>query len=99
MKKLISTTLMIAVFATMAFSQEFKETKGEAGKEGVPYRKFSVSTTWLSFANIGEEKTNTHHYEFHFGYNLTQKTELELKSATWKLFAPMGIPMWDPLYS
>ena len=27
-------------------------------------RKFSVSTTYYSFLNFGEEKTNTHHYEF-----------------------------------
>ena len=89
---------MIAMFATMAFSQEFKETKGEAAKDGVPARKFSVSTTWLSFANFGEEKTNTHHYELHFKYNLTSKDRIGLKLATWKLFAPMGIPMWDPLF-
>jgi len=98
MKKLISTTLMIAVFATMAFSQEFKETNGGAAKDGVPARKFSVSTTWLSFANFGEEKTNTHHYELQFKYNLTSKDRIGLKLATWKLFAPMGIPMWDPLF-
>ena len=89
---------MIAVFATMAFSQELKETKGEAGKEGVPYRKFSVSTTWLTFLNFGDEKTNTHHYEFHFGYQVTPKDKIGIKAATWKLFAPMGIQIWDPLF-
>ena len=98
MKKLISTTLMIAVFATMAFSQEFKETYVGDAKDDVPARKFSVSTTWLSFANFGEEKTNTHHYELQFKYNLTSKDRIGLKLATWKLFAPMGIPMWDPLF-
>lgn len=97
MKKLISTTIMIAVFATMAFSQELKETKGEAAKDGVPARKFSVSTTWLSFANFGDEKTNTHHYELHFKYKLTEKDIIGIKVSTWKLFAPMGIPIVDAI--
>jgi hypothetical protein len=62
-----------------------------------PDYKFSVSTPWLSFANFGQEKTNTHHYELHFKYALTSKDRIGVKIATWKLFAPMGIPLWDPL--
>jgi hypothetical protein len=57
--------------------------------------KFSVSTPWLTFTNFGEEKTNTHHYEFHSKYALTPKDKIGIKVATWKLFAPMGIPLWD----
>lgn len=57
--------------------------------------KFSASTTYLSFANFGNEKTNTHHYEFHFEYKLSTKNKIGLKVATWKLFAPMGIALWD----
>ncbi|MBK6963040.1 MAG: hypothetical protein IPH20_03670 [Bacteroidales bacterium] len=59
--------------------------------------KFSVSTTYLTFVNIGQEKTNTHHCEFHFGYNLTPKDKIGIKVATWKLFAPMGIPFVDAI--
>ena len=93
MKKLISTTLMIAVFTTLAFSQNPSTTV----KEPVPDYKFSVSTTYLTFLNFGEEKTNTHHYEFHIGYKLTPKDRIGIKLATWKMFAPMGMPIPEQL--
>ena len=92
MKKLISTTLMIAMFTTLAFSQNQRQKSKGPIKDTVPNYKFSVSTTWLTFNNFGPEKTNTHHYEFHFGYKLTPKDKIGIKVATWKLFAPMGIP-------
>jgi hypothetical protein len=98
MKKLISTTLMIAMFTTLAYSQNFPKEERASVKDSVPSKKFSVSTTWLTFANFGAEKTNTHHYEFHFGYKLTPKDKIGIKVATWKLFAPMGIQLWDPLF-
>ena len=97
MKKLISITLMIAVFTTRAFSQNHSETIGGAVKDTLHYHKFSVSTTYLTFANFGEEETNTHHYEFHFGYKLNSKDIIGIKVATWKLFAPMGIPIMDAI--
>ena len=95
MKKLISTTLMIAMFVTLALSQNPSLTMRGIAKEAVPSYKFSVSTTWLTFLNFGEEKTNTHHYEFHFGYKLTPKDKIGIKVATWQLFEPMAIP-WGP---
>jgi hypothetical protein len=98
MKKLISTTLMIAMFTTLATSQNLtQKTKGSV-KDTVPNYKFAVGTTWLTCANFGPEKTNTHHYEFHLGYKLTPKDKIGIKIATWKLFAPMGIQSWDPLF-
>jgi len=57
--------------------------------------KFSVCTTWLSFANWEEEKTNIQMYEFHFKYKLTPKDKIGIKFATWKLFRPMGILWWE----
>jgi len=66
-------------------------------KNTAPQYKFSVSTTYLTFVNVGQEKANTHHYEFHFGYNLTPKDKIGIKVATWKLFAPMGIPFVDAI--
>ena len=95
MKKLISTTLMIAVFTTLAFSQNLPKTAKV--KDKVPSYKFSVSTTWLTFANTESEETNVHMYEFHFGYKITPKNKIEIKVATWKTFEPFGIPLWDPL--
>lgn len=98
MKKYFSTALMIAMLATMTFGQNTSHKKRGADKETVPSCKFSVSTPYLTFLNFGDEKTNTHHYEFHFGYQLTFRDKIGIKVASWKLFAPMGIPMWDPLF-
>jgi hypothetical protein len=88
MKTLVSTILAIALFATTSFGQN----KMKDSDKLLNY-KFSVSTTYLAFANFGAEETNTHHYEFHFGYKLTSKDKIGFKVATWKLFAPMGMPM------
>jgi hypothetical protein len=97
MKKLISTTLMIAMLATIAFSQNPSQKVRRNANETVPFYKFSVSTTYLTFDNFGPEETNVHMYEFHFGYKITSKDVIGIKVATWKLFEPMGIPFWDPL--
>lgn len=58
-------------------------------------RKFSVATTWHSFMNFEEEATNIQMYEFHIGYQVTEKDKVEIKLATWKLFEPLGIQLWD----
>lgn len=55
---------------------------------------FFVRSTYLSFTNwIGE---NIDMYELHFGYRITSRDIIGVKAATWKLFEPMGIQMWDP---
>ncbi len=94
-KKLFAATLMIAVFTATSFSQN--HPKGKSVRNTVPDYKFSVSTTYYSFLNFEEEKTNTHHYEFHLGYKLTPKDRIGIKLATWKMFAPMGMPMQEQL--
>jgi hypothetical protein len=95
MEKLISTTLMIALFSTLAFSQNLSQKSMGSIKDIVPAYKFSVSTTYLTFTNFGPEETNIHMCEFHFGYKITPKDRIEIKIATWSLFEPMGIP-WGP---
>jgi hypothetical protein len=95
MKRAISTTLLIAVFTTMAFSHDLPKTEKGTVKDTATHYKCSISTTYLTFANFGPEKTNTHHYEFHFGYMITPKDRIGIKVTTWSLFAPMGIP-WGP---
>jgi hypothetical protein len=97
MKKLISTTVMIAVFTTLAFSQNQSQTSEGSIKETVHDYKCSLSAPWLIAFNNGPEETNTHHYEFHFGYQLTSKDKIGIKVASWKLFAPMGIPLKDAM--
>jgi len=95
--KRISTTFLIAMFVTQAFCQNSEQSLKGSNRDSVSDNKFSVSTTWLSFANFGEEKTNTHHYELHLKYNLTPKDKIGFKFATWSLFQPMGILWWDGL--
>lgn len=95
MKKLISTTVMIAIFTTLAFSQNSPKIARGTIKDTVPAYKFSVSTTYLTFLNFGPEEQNTHMCEFHFGYKITPKDRIEIKVASWKLFEPMAIP-WGP---
>lgn len=56
--------------------------------------KFSLYTTYLTFSNFGKTETNTQHYELQLAYQLSQKDRIGIKLATWKLFAPMGIPIW-----
>ncbi len=57
--------------------------------------KSSIHTTWLSLSNFGNPETNTHHYELRYAYQLTPKDQIGIKFATWKLFAPLGIDLWD----
>ena len=97
MKKIVSSSLIIAVFSTLAFSQSSTQEAGNNVKEKASSYKFSVNTTWLSFANFGAEETNTHHYEVHFDYRLTPKDKIGIKATTWQLFAPMGIPFADAI--
>ena len=94
----IASTLVFALLITQVFSQNPSRTAKSLVNDSVPFHKFSVSTTYLTFLNSGQEKTNTHHYEFHLGYRLTAKDKIGIKVATWKLFAPMGIQLWDPLF-
>lgn len=90
--------MIVLTFTTQAFNQSYTQTVFESVKDTVPDYKLSVSTTWLTFANFGQEKTNTHHYEFQFGFQFTSEDKIGIKVATWKLFAPMGIQLWDPLF-
>jgi hypothetical protein len=91
--KRITMTLLIA----FSFTSMFGQTQTKQSSEILTEREFSVSTAYYSFLNFGEEKTNTHHYEFHLGYKLTPKDRIGIKSATWKMFAPMGMPMQEQL--
>ena len=98
MKRLISTTVMIAMFTSVAFSQTITNQSRVKTKETAPLYKFSVSTSFLTFANFEPEEKNLHMYEFHVGYRITPKDKIEIKAASWKLYEPMGIPIWDPLF-
>lgn len=88
----------LSIFTLLLFfSQSFSQSKQLTNNDSAISHRFRVSTTWLSFANFGEEKTNTQHYEVHFKYSLTRKDIVGVKFATWSLFQPMGILWWDGL--
>lgn len=104
MKAPILITTLIGLLSIQTYSQDTSAnseaktvSRTENNNETLPDNRFSVSTTYLTFANFGPEETNTQHYEFHFKYVHTPKGKIGIKLATWKLFAPMGIPLWDPL--
>lgn len=90
MKSTYLIVILIVLSSLKTFSQNSDMTT-------LRDKRFSLSTPWLTFANFGEESKNTHHYEFHLKYQLTTKDRIGIKLATWKLFEPMGIPLWDPL--
>lgn len=77
-------------------AEDASEKASESNR--TPEKRSSIATTVLTFLNFGEEKTNTHHYEFHFRRKLSPANAIGIKFATWKLFAPMGIQFWDPLF-
>jgi hypothetical protein len=83
----------------MVIASAFSQTQinESSVKDSAPMCKYSVSTPYLSFLNFGEEKTNTHHYELHVGYRLTPRDKIGIKVATWKMFAPMGMPIPEQL--
>lgn len=89
--------ITLALFFAVSVSSLFGQILDNQSSAGSTTRKFSVSTSYLSFVNFGEEKTNTHHYELHVGYNLTPKDRIGIKLATWKMFAPMGMPLQEQL--
>jgi len=96
-KKRILTALLFALILTQAFSQSHTKTESRSLKPLVTDHKFALGTAYHTFLNFGDEKTNTHHYEFHFGYRLTPKDKVGIKVATWKMYAPMGMPMVEQL--
>jgi len=97
MKKLVLMLIISVMVIANASGQTYIQTNRSSDEYSVQKHKYSVTTTYLSFLNFGEEKTNTHHYELHIGYRLTSKDKIGIKVATWKMFAPMGMPMQEQL--
>jgi hypothetical protein len=84
----------ILFFIVLLSGIAFAETDS-AERSAIQYNKFSLCTTWHTFMNWDAEPTNIHMYEIHFGYRITEKDTVGIKAATWKLFEPMGIQLWD----
>ncbi len=97
MKKLLLSLIITAILVSNTYCQTEINTKKKSSENAPKNYKYSVTTTYLSLVNFDEEKTNTHHYELHFGYQLSPRDKISIKAATWKLFAPMGMPMSEQL--
>jgi len=92
-----SLRITLAISLALSLTAMYGQNQTDPGSGKPAGRRFSVSTTYYSFMNFGEEKTNTHHYEIHAGYRLTPNDRIGIKLATWKMFAPMGMPMAEQL--
>lgn len=87
----ICFALSFTLVWTLGFGQEDMDTQNSPATDS----KFAVHTTWLSFSNFGGGKLNTNHYEIQARYKLSTRDRIGIKATTWKLFAPMGIHLWD----
>ncbi len=94
MRKLLLPLLLI-LGLQQGYCQEDRLTTAPLVQEEKHEYKYSVLTTWLTFSNFGDPETNTSHYEIRLAYQLTSKDQIGVKLTTWKLFAPLGIDIWD----
>lgn len=91
--KNIYLCLLFCIVSQLGYSQDFHSSN--LSHHNITDYKYSVLTTYLSFSNFGKPETNTHHYELRLAYHLSPKDQIGIKFATWKLFAPLGIDIWD----
>lgn len=92
--KILISLILLNLAALQVFCQDVKFDISNLNDPVEVEYKYSIYTTYLSLVNFGKPETNTQHYEIQFAYQLTQKDRIGVKAATWKLFAPMGIPIW-----
>jgi len=79
MKKLISTTLMIAMFSALAFCQ--------TGNKEADFKRHSIGSTLFLLGNIGD---SVRFMQLNYGYRLTPKDNLIVEAITWTYYEPLG---------
>jgi hypothetical protein len=79
MKKLISTTLMIAMFSALAFCQ--------TGNKEADFKRHSIGSTLFLLGNIGD---SVRFMQLNYGYRLTTKDNLIVEAITWTYYEPLG---------
>lgn len=79
MRKLISTTLIIAMLTTLAFSQTEKNDS--------TFRRHSIGSTLFLLGNI---KDSVNFFQLNYGYRLTPKDKLIAEAITWTYYEPLG---------
>ncbi len=79
MKKLVTTTLMIVLFTTMAFCQTEK-------KDSTIRRHFIGSSLFL----LGNVRDSVNFVQLNYGCQLTLKDLITVEAITWTYYEPLG---------
>jgi hypothetical protein len=79
MKKIISTTLMIAMFSAMAFCQ--------TEKKDFTFRRHSIGSSLFLLGNIGD---SVNFFQLNYGYRLNQKENIIVEAISWTYYEPLG---------
>jgi hypothetical protein len=79
MKKIIPTTLVIAMLSALAFSQ--------TGEKDIPFRRHSVGSSLFLLGNIGD---SVNFCQLNYGYRLTQKDNIIVEAISWTYYEPLG---------
>jgi hypothetical protein len=79
MKKLISTTIMIALFSTMVFCQT-ENTEAD-------FKRHSIGSSLFLLGNIGD---SVNFMQLNYGYRLTPKDNFIVEAFTWTYYEPLG---------
>jgi len=83
MKKIILTTIIIALCTTMAFSQSETEALKQQS-----FRRHHIGSSLLVLANFLPEPAD--YYQLSYGYHITQKDVFKVEAITWKYSEPLG---------
>jgi len=89
MKKIISTSLVIAIFSTMAFCQTEKKDPN--------FRRHFIGSSLFSLLNLAPDPGDF--YQLEYGYLLTTKDAILVEATTWKYHAPVGVPFGSSVES
>ncbi len=79
MRKLILTTLTIAMFSALALCQ--------TGNKDADFKRHSIGSTLCLLGNIGD---SVRFMQLNYGYRLTQKDNLIIEAITWTYYEPLG---------
>lgn len=80
---------LIIVFSFISF-QTFGQQVSQQW-DSISQFKYFISIPYLNLTNFDPELAI--HYEMHIGHRMTSKDFIGIKAVTWKLVAPLGIPL------
>lgn len=90
-------TILLTLITLFSLEKTVGQTSNKPIKEDslVASHKFFVRTSYHPLTNW-TGPVNIEMYELFGGYKITAKDFIGIKAATWKIFEPMGIQLWDP---